>query len=74
MEGGWAARVARWLLPVWLVYAAVWVAWWGYRLTAGGGLTSASEVVVLVLSGVAGILGLLNGWIVRRAGRTTDRS
>jgi hypothetical protein len=59
------------LLPIGIVYAFVWVAWWGYRLAVGGGLDSAFEVVTMVVSGVAGTLTLILGWQSRRHDRAT---
>jgi hypothetical protein len=66
MDGGSAQRVRRWLLRIWIGYAAVWIVWWAYRLTVGGGLESPSEVVTLVISGTTGLLGLVSGWLARR--------
>jgi hypothetical protein len=59
------------LLPIGIVYAFTWVAWWGYRLAVGGGLDSASEVVTMVVSGVTGTLALILGWQSRRHERAT---
>jgi hypothetical protein len=71
MQSDGANRVGQWLLPICIVYAVIWITWWGYRLTVGGGLDSASEVVTMVVSGVSGTLGLILGWQMRRHDRAT---
>jgi hypothetical protein len=58
-------QLRRRMLPVWVVYTVAWVAWWGWRLTLGGGFESGSEIVTMALSGVAGLMGLLTGWLSR---------
>jgi hypothetical protein len=47
-----------------------WIAWWGYRFSFGGGLSVPGDAVTMVLSGVAGLLGLLTGWQMRQDKRT----
>ena len=69
MDGGSAQRARRWLPRIWIGYAVAWIAWWGYRLTLGGGLDSSSETVTLVISGVTGLLGLISVWLARREDR-----
>jgi hypothetical protein len=71
MQSDWANRVKQWLLPICIVYAVTWITWWSYRLTVGGGLDSASEVVTMVVSGVSGAFGLILGWQMRRQYRAT---
>ncbi len=68
----WAQRVRRWMLPFWIVYAAVWIVSWGYLLTLGGGLRSPSEGFQLVISGGLAALGLASAWLVRREERPKD--
>jgi hypothetical protein len=66
MNDGLAERVRRWTLPIWIVYSAVWIAYWGYRLGPGGGLAYPGEAVSMVLSGTGAVIGLLLGWSLRR--------
>ncbi len=61
-----AERVRRFLLPFWVGYAVLWVLYWGYVTTLGGGIDSRSQVVSMGLSGITGVIGLLLGWSVRR--------
>ena len=70
MNGIWAQRVRRWTLPIWIVYSAMWVVWWGYRLGPGGGLAHPGEAVTMVLSGIGAVIGLLVGWSLRRDARS----
>jgi hypothetical protein len=61
-----ADRVRRLLLPVWVGYALLWVLYWGYVATLGGGIDSGGQVVSMGLSGIGGVIGLLLGWSLRR--------
>lgn len=61
-----ADRVRRLLLPVWVGYVVLWVLYWGYVATLGGGIDSRSQAVSMGLSGIIGAIGLLTGWGVRR--------
>jgi hypothetical protein len=61
-----ADRVRRFLLPVWVAYAVLWVLYWGYVAALGGGIDTLSQAVSMALSGVSGAIGLLTGWAVRR--------
>jgi hypothetical protein len=64
------SKVRRWTFPLWVAYAVAWIAWWGYRFSFGGGLSVPGDAVTMVLSGVAGLLGLLTGWQMRREKRS----
>lgn len=66
MNDALTRKVRRWTFPLWVAYSVVWIAWWGYRLSIGGGLDVPGEAVTMVVSGVAGALGLLTGWQMRR--------
>ena len=57
-------HISQLLLPIWIVYAVVWVAYWGY--TAAVGSIDTSMAVSMTLSGITGVLGLLTGWSLRR--------
>lgn len=61
-----ARKVRRWTFPLWVTYSVAWIAWWGSRLSFGGGLDVPGEAITMVVSGVAGALGLVTGWMMRR--------
>jgi hypothetical protein len=61
-----AERVRRYLLPAWVAYSVLWVLYWGYVATLGGGIASGVQVVSMVLSGLGAAIGLLLGWTLRR--------
>ena len=64
--------VRRWLLPIWIAYSALWLAWFVTTVTVFGGFSSPGQAVSLVLSGIAGVLGLVSGWQVRREDRSSQ--
>jgi hypothetical protein len=70
MSGDFVRNLRRWMLPIWVTYTAVWVVWWAYTLAFGDGLDDPGDVVRLVVSGILGALGLFNGWVMRREGRS----
>lgn len=61
-----AQRVRRWLLPFWIAYSVLWLAWIGITITILGGFSTPGQAVSLVLTGIIGLLGLITGWQVRR--------
>jgi len=71
-EGRAAQRVRRWLLPIWIAYSALWLAWFVTTVTVFGGFSSPGQAVSLVLSGIAGVLGLVSGWQVPREDRSSQ--
>jgi hypothetical protein len=60
------------MLPIWIAYMVIWVVYWGYRLAFGGGLDGSGEVGRMVVSGILGTLGLVNGWLMRREDHSTQ--
>jgi hypothetical protein len=60
-----AERVRRFLLPFWVGYAVLWILYWGYVATLGGGIDSRSQAVSIGLSGITAAIGLLLGWSLR---------
>ena len=51
---------------MWVGYAVLWVLYWGYIATLGGGIDSRSQAVSMGLSGIVGACGLITGWGLRR--------